>query len=359
MELTSENRSGQRTRASYLLWLVGLLGVALALAGASIAQAKHRDKKQNYCSATARLQLQACRAETWDDSASAAAICLNESDAADRAECSADAQEARDEQAQGCEDSYDSRIELCGEFGESRYDPDFDEANFVSDFVNPGVQSPYLPLTIGNTWDFASNGGEETHIEVLSDTKLIDDVTCLVVRDQVSEDGELKEDTDDWIALALNGDLWYCGEEVKDYERFDGDQPMNPELVAIDGSFKVGRDGDKPGVLVPANPTQGLFYRQEYSIGNAEDVAEVLATDYVYGNDPELDQGVPKALADHLCGAGCFVTREYTPIEPDVFERKYTAPGIGVFLETNLDTGEVNRLVGCNYDARCATLPQP
>jgi hypothetical protein len=37
--------------------------------------------------------------------------------------------------------------------------------------------------------------------------------------------------------------------------------------------------------------------------------------------------------------------------------RKYYAPGIGVFLE--VEAGEVNRLVGCNVDPRCATLPQP
>jgi hypothetical protein len=99
--------------------------------------------------------------------------------------------------------------------------------------------------------------------------------------------------------------------------------------------------------------------RQEFSVGNAEDVAEVLSTDYVFGNDTTLDTLVPQALADHLCGAGCVVTREFSPLEPDAVEFKYYAPGIGVFLETAPDTGEVNRLVDCNFDARCDTLPQP
>ena len=36
--------------------------------------------------------------------------------------------------------------------------------------------------------------------------------------------------------------------------------------------------------------------------------------------------------------------------EPDAFARKYYAPGIGVFLETAPDTGEVTRLVDCNFD---------
>lgn len=30
-------------------------------------------------------------------------------------------------------------------------------------------------------------------------------------------------------------------------ESYEGDNPQEPELVSIDGSFKAGRDGAKPG----------------------------------------------------------------------------------------------------------------
>jgi hypothetical protein len=63
-----------------------------------------------------------------------------------------------------------------------------------------------------------------------------------VVRDIVREEGRLAEATDDWFAQAKNGTVWYCGEEVKNYESFEGDRPMRPELVNVDGSFKAGRD---------------------------------------------------------------------------------------------------------------------
>ena len=53
------------------------------------------------------------------------------------------------------------------------------------------------------------------------------------------------------------------------------------------------------------------------------------------------------------------VTRETTPIEPDVSERKYYARGIGWILTVNEETGEVDQIVGCNFDSRCAALPQP
>jgi len=332
-------------------WLILLAAAALSPATAAVAA--------EYCTPTARNQLTACRGETTDDYYTAIAICLNESNSGDRTQCNRDAEAARDEQSDLCEEQYAARKAICSRIGEGRYDPDFDEQNFVSDFAHPGISNPYLPIAIGNTWDYASQS-ETGHIEVLSDTKLIDDVTCLVVRDQVSEDGAVKEDTDDWFALdRRNGDVWYCGEEVKDYELFEGDDPQVPELVAIDGSFKVDRDGAKAGIVVRAAPVRGQLFRQEYSLGNAEDVVEVLETQYVHGKRPELDQLVPKALADHLCGAGCVVTRDSTPIDPGVFERKYYARGIGLFLETAPGTGEVNRLVDCNFDARCATLPQP
>ena len=59
-----------------------------------------------------------------------------------------------------------------------------------------------------------------------------------------------------------------------------------------------------------------------------------------------------------LCNGDCIVTKNFSLLEPDVFERKYYAPGIGVFLEVEPEAGEVVRLVKCNVDPRCALLPQ-
>ena len=66
----------------------------------------------------------------------------------------------------------------------------------------------------------------------------------------------------------------------------------------------------------------------------------------------------PPGLARLLCARNCVVTRNISSLEPGQFQRKYYAPGIGVFLETAPQTGEVNRLVKCNFDPRCAQLPQ-
>jgi hypothetical protein len=152
--------------------------------------------------------------------------------------------------------------------------------------------------------------------------------------------------------------VWYCGEETGEFATFEGDRPARPQLVSSDGSFKAARDGDEPGIIFLANPRPNQTYMEESSLGNAEDATRVIVVDYSYGRYPNLDLLVPPGLARLLCAGNCVVTRNTSPLEPGRFERKYYAPGIVVFLETAPQTGEVNRLVKCNFDPRCAQLPQ-
>ena len=311
-----------------------------------------------FCSKTAGLQFAACRNEVEDDYLTASAICIQISDTAERNECFDDAGDSRKEGKNECRDQLDARKELCDAIGEDRYDPDFEPDSFDDDFTNLTNPNPYYPLMIGNEWNYESEDEVNTVI-VLSDTKLIEGVTCIVVNDLVEnvDDGSM-EDTNDWIAMREDGTVIYCGEESKDFEIFPGDMPQLPELVSIDGSFKVGRDGDLPGTLFLAPPIVGETYRQEFSAGNAEDAATVLSTTWSFGNGEGLDDYVPNDLADTLClpNSDCVVTLEYTPIEPDVFERKYYAKGIGLFLEVNPETGDVNQLVSCNFGGKCNDL---
>jgi hypothetical protein len=87
-------------------------------------------------------------------------------------------------------------------------------------------------------------------------------------------------------------------------------------------------------------------------------VTEVLSTTYSFGSGgPELDELVPPDLAALFCSAGdCVVTKNFSLLEPGVFARKYSAPGIGVFLEVEPDEAKSIRLVNCNFDSRCAML---
>jgi hypothetical protein len=310
-----------------------------------------------FCTATAAAVFRACSNETLDDYWIGFGICINESDGRDRTECFADLTDSRDEAKEECAAQRQARTDLCKTLGEDRYDPEFEAQDFDRDFRNLTNPNPYFPLGLGNRWEFLSSS-ERNVVHVTGATKLIDDVRCIVVRDEVFEDGVLTEGTNDWFAQAKDGSVWYCGEETAEFETFEGDRPMTPELVSIEGSFKADRDGDQPGIIFLANPRPGQTYIEESSLGNAEDATQVIVVDYTYGKYPKLDLLVPARLARLLCANNCVVTRNFSPLEPGHFERKYYAPGIGVFLETSPQSGEVNRLVKCNVDPRCAQLPQ-
>jgi hypothetical protein len=124
-------------------WLFLLAGAALATATSAVAE--------EYCTPTARNQLTACRGETTDDYYTAIAICLNESNSGDRAKCNREAARIATTSPISATTSSRRGSAICARIGEGRYDPDFDEQNFVSDFAHPGISNPYFPIAIGNT----------------------------------------------------------------------------------------------------------------------------------------------------------------------------------------------------------------
>ena len=332
------------------------LCVVVSLAGSIPLDAQASHRQENACSKTSQLMRSACFAETRDDFLVNKAKCYNEKERYEKRECLEEAREEFSEVREECHDQFDAREEACGRLGQSPYDPSFEAEDFEESLDTLSVPNPYFPMGVGHVWIYG--GDEDIMVEVLDETKFIDDINCFVVRDVVSEDGLLVEDTDDWFAINRNdGGIWYCGEEVKDFEYFDGDVPSLPELIAIDGSFKVERDGDRAGVIFPGYPQVGDFFRQEYSLGNAEDIGEIISTNYHYGEDEELDNLVPQELAEMLCNHDCVIVAESTPIEPGVFELKYYAREIGFFVGTNPEDEEVVFLTGCSFNVVCDSLP--
>jgi len=93
----------------------------------------------------------------------------------------------------------------------------------------------------------------------------------------------------------------YFGEEVKDFETFKGDNPLRSELVSINGSFKAGRDGAKPGIIALASPKVGDAYLEEFSLGNAEDVTEIQSTTHALISWHESDWFSRRARAGPPC----------------------------------------------------------
>jgi hypothetical protein len=199
-----------------------------------------------------------------------------------------------------------------------QYAPTIDPADFVD-----SIDNPYLPFTAGTRWVYeGGSDGEIERIEVVvtDERRTVMGVDVTVVRDTVTVDGELVEDTLDWYAQDRDGNVWYFGEESKDYE--DG------EVVSTRGSWEAGVDGALPGIVMPADPEVGFAYRQEFYEGEAEDMAEIRRVG--------VHKEVPFGAFDDVV-----VTRDWNPFEPDVIEEKYYAPGVGMIFETKTagDTG--------------------
>lgn len=188
--------------------------------------------------------------------------------------------------------------------------------------LSPDVTNDYWPMTPGTRWTYRETDGESelrVMVTVSSVTREIaDGSTARVVRDTVTEDGEIIEDTLDWYAQDQAGNVWYLGEDTAEFE--DG------RIVTREGSFEAGVDGALPGVVMPGEPEPGLAYRQEYYEGEAEDNGEVLSLD-------EMAE-VPAGQYDEA-----LLTKDTITIEPDVQEYKLYAPGVGPVLVLGVSGG--------------------
>ncbi|MGH8822952.1 MAG: hypothetical protein ACRDVN_00540 [Jiangellaceae bacterium] len=196
------------------------------------------------------------------------------------------------------------------------YSPSIDPAGFTT-----AVDNLYFPLPPGARWVYegrVEDGLERTVVEVTGETRDVMGVTCVVVRDTVTLDGEVIEDTFDWFAQAADGAVWYFGEETYEYE--DG------EIVSTEGAWEAGVDGAQAGIVMPAEPRVGDSYRQEYYEGEAEDAAEVLS----------LTESATVPVGTY---ADVLMTEEVNPLEPDVVEHKYYARGVGPILTVQVQGG--------------------
>jgi hypothetical protein len=130
--------------------------------------------------------------------------------------------------------------------------------------------------------------------------------------------GALEEKTTDWYAQAKNGDVWYFGEATAEY--------LNGQISNTQGSWEGGVDNAQPGIIMKANPKLGMFYRQEYRPGVAEDVGRVTTTGSSYKAGGTTYHNV-------------VITTDRNPLNPDKLDQKYFAPGVGLIYTKKLSAG--------------------
>jgi hypothetical protein len=292
-----------------------LLAVGL-LNGAPLAEGA------NVCRQTALRLGTSCQAGARSDFWLADAKCGNLANPSARKSCEAQAGADQKDATKACTDEQDARFAACEQLGPAPYDPVIDPANFVAT-----IDNPYLPLKPGTTFIYESAtdvGLERTEFVVTRNTKVILGVTCIEVRDTVTLNGQVTEDTLDWFAQDRAGNVWYFGENSR--RLADG------LIVSLAGSWTAGVAGAKPGIVMKAHPAVGDFYRQESALGTAEDMAEVVS----------LNESVtvPFGAFDH-----CLKTAETTPLAPEDLEHKFYCKGVGLVLTTEVATGTQSRLI--------------
>jgi hypothetical protein len=200
-----------------------------------------------------------------------------------------------------------------------------DPADFTTE-----IDNPYWPMTPGSHWVYRETNAEgdvqRDDVTVTGRTKTIMGIEAVVVHDVVRQGGQVTEDTLDWYAQDSAGNVWYLGEDTKEYE--------NGKLKTTEGSWEAGVDGALAGIIVPAHPEPGLTYREEYYKGHAEDGAEDLSltahADVPYGTFDDVLQ-----------------TRNFSPLEPNLVEEKFYARGVGVVLEITVSGGSDRSVLLC------------
>ena len=195
---------------------------------------------------------------------------------------------------------------------------ELDPAEFTTE-----IDNPYWPMSPGSKWVYRETDTEgalqRVEVTVTEETKQIaNGVEARVVHDVVTEDGEPVEVTDDWYAQDADGNIWYLGEATTEYEN------GKPKTTA--GSFEAGVDGAQPGIILPAEPAEGVTYRQEYYAGEAEDIGEIVGLD-------EQAQVPFGHFTDVL------MTKDTNPLEPKVLEFKFYAQDVGPVLAVSVSGG--------------------
>jgi hypothetical protein len=193
--------------------------------------------------------------------------------------------------------------------GDSGWQQEFD---FRQCRMSPTGRNQYFILEPGFQLELREKS-ERLVITVLDDVRTIDGVVTRVVESKEWKNGDLYEIARNFFAICEESkDVFYYGEDVDFYEK--------GKIIGHEGSWIAGKDGAKPGLIMPGNPKVGMKYYQEIAPGKAMDRAEIIKT----------DDTCKTAVGTFT---NCLRTKEGTPLEPKVVEYKAYAPGVGLIRD--------------------------
>lgn len=189
----------------------------------------------------------------------------------------------------------------------------------AADFVAT-IDNPWFPLTTGRQWTSKGVKDGQPTVDtytVTGQTRRIEGVACSVIRDVLTAQGKPIEATWDWYAQDKEGNVWYFGEDTREFDAAGN-------VTSTAGTWRAGVDGAAPGIFMPADPTVGAGGYQEYYQGQALDRYTVISL--------SASITVPYgAFTD------CLETQETTALEPGAVDHKYYVKGIGQVAEETVE----------------------
>jgi hypothetical protein len=195
--------------------------------------------------------------------------------------------------------------------------------------------NPWFPLAPGMRWVYRGvDSGRPARdvVRVTNRVAVLDGMPCAVVADRLFIRGRLAERTTDWYTQDPRGRVLYAGEATAELAR-DG------HVRSTEGSWRAGLEGARAGVFMPRRPRVGQHFQQEHAAGVAEDRFSVTSL-HASATTPFA------AFAGHI-----LQTRETTPLEPGVVDRKRYVQGIGQVAEESVKGGNDRlRLVSFRSD---------
>jgi hypothetical protein len=168
-----------------------------------------------------------------------------------------------------------------------------------------------------------ADGKDTLTITVLDETKVVDGVRTRIVEERETKGGKLEEVSRNYFAFdKATGNIYYFGEDVDMYD-------AKGKITGHEGSWQVGVNNARFGLMMPGKPQVGARYYQEMAPGAAMDRAEVVGvTEKV-----KVPAGTFK---------NCLKTRESSSLEKGV-EEKLFAPGVGLLKDGGFKLAKIER----------------
>ncbi|HEU5011024.1 MAG TPA: hypothetical protein VFT66_00680 [Roseiflexaceae bacterium] len=203
------------------------------------------------------------------------------------------------------------------------------------------ITNPYYPIApISQTISIGTEDGKSARVEVtlLPDAKTISwaggNTQVRTAQFVAYSEDQLVEIAYDYFAQADNGDVYYFGEEVANYE--DG------QVKDHEGTWMAGKDGAPPALIMPAHPQIGMVFNPENLPG------------VVYETDEILSMSEKTTTPKGPISDGMLVKE--TMMDNSI-EHKLYASGFGIVEDRSSDDEKVSLVVVNRADAAPGTVP--